>query len=66
LKELVQASPWHLVGRSLKRLEDRLDAVILAYLAAYYYRWGLDRCMVVGGRRQGYIVTVRPPGDGRE
>lgn len=59
LRSLLEANPSNLAGRSLKRLEDQLDALLLSYLAAYYWCWGLSRCEVLGDQRGGYIVTVR-------
>lgn len=59
LDALLGSDPFGLAGRSLKRLEDLLDSVVLAYLAAYYWCWGLERCQILGDVEGGYIVTVR-------
>ena len=58
LRALLSTPPSRLAGRSLKRLEDELDAAFLAYLAAYYWRWGLARSAVLGDLRSGYILSV--------
>lgn len=58
-------------GHALKDYEDRLDAILCAYIAAYYWTWGTARCAIFGSLEGGYIVTpfheelaVRiPPGD---
>lgn len=44
-------------GRALKDYEDRLDAILCAYVAAYYWTWGTARCAVFGNLEGGYIVT---------
>ena len=49
-------------GGALKDWEDRLDAVVCGYIAAYYWWWGEKRCRVFGDDwRRGYIVTPWPP-----
>ena len=58
LRRLLSTPPRTLRGRALKQLEDELDAVFLAYLAAYYWRWGLGRCALFGEVRSGYILTI--------
>lgn len=47
------------VLRGLEDHEDRLDAVVCGYVAAYYWWWGKERCQVFGGVQRGYIVTPR-------
>jgi predicted RNase H-like nuclease len=42
---------------ALDRLEDELDAYVCAYVALYYWTYGLERCRVVGDLENGYIVT---------
>jgi predicted RNase H-like nuclease len=37
--------------------EDKLDALIAAYTAAYFWRFGLERSVVLGDAVTGYIVT---------
>lgn len=44
-------------GRALKAYEDRLDAILCAYIAAYYWTWGTTRCAIFGTLEGGYIVT---------
>jgi len=44
-------------GRALKAYEDRLDAILCAYVAAYHRTWGTRRCAVFGSLEGGYIVT---------
>lgn len=49
-------------GAALKRYEDLLDALICAYVAAYYWRWGNgERCMVIGDKANGYIISPITP-----
>ncbi|QIZ72335.1 DUF429 domain-containing protein [Oxynema aestuarii] len=43
-------------GKQLKALEDRLDALLCAYIGAYWWYWGRDRTWVFGDRDSGYIV----------
>ncbi len=54
-----------LSGSNLKAVEDRLDALICAYVAAHWWYWGSDRNLVLGDRAGGYIVIpTRGIGDG--
>ena len=46
-------------GRQLKVVEDRLDAIICAYTAAYWWYWGLERNLVLGDESTGYIVVPK-------
>lgn len=55
---LVSTRPSGRAVRGLKRLEDELDAAFLAYVAAFYWRWGLRRCVVLGDLSGGYILTI--------
>ncbi len=49
-------------GLALKQYEDLLDALICAYVAAYYWRWGDgERCMVIGDKAGGYIISPITP-----
>ncbi|MBD2439552.1 DUF429 domain-containing protein [Nostoc sp. FACHB-110] len=43
-------------GTTLKAIEDKLDSVICAYVAAYWWYWGEQRNLVLGDRTTGYIV----------
>ena len=44
-------------GGRLKAYEDRLDAILCAYVAAYHWTWGTRRNAIVGTLEGGYIVT---------
>lgn len=51
-----------LTGKALKQREDLLDALMCAYIAAYFWQWGDgERCMVIGDKTNGYIVTSTTP-----
>ncbi len=57
------AVPTNKQGAELKRYEDLLDALMCAYVAAYFGRWGDgERCMVIGDAQSGYIVSPITPG----
>lgn len=47
-------------GKALKAVEDQLDSLICAYIAAHWWYWGLERNMVLGDRAEGYIVVPTP------
>jgi len=49
-----------LAGKALKHYEDSLDALLCAYLAAYFWKWGYDRCEMIGDLQTGYIINPRP------
>jgi predicted RNase H-like nuclease len=54
-------------GRALKALEDQLDSIICAYVAAHWWFWGTQanpsvRNWVMGDLETGYIVIPCPPG----
>lgn len=57
LRELCGAIPQIATGNELKAREDTLDAVICAYVAAYYWFWTTSRCRVFGDVRTGYIIV---------
>ncbi|MEO8126637.1 MAG: DUF429 domain-containing protein [Bryobacteraceae bacterium] len=44
-------------GAAMKDIEDRMDAVMCAYVAAYWWFWGTARNQVHGSREEGYIVV---------
>ena len=46
-------------GLALKDLEDRLDAITCAYVAAHWWFWGTRRNEVLGNAREGYIVVPK-------
>ena len=48
-------------GKALKELEDKLDSIVCAYVAAYWWYWGEERNGVLGDRESGYIVVPCPP-----
>ncbi|GAB1540468.1 DUF429 domain-containing protein [Scytonema sp. NUACC21] len=43
-------------GTVLKEAEDKLDSLICAYVAAYWWYWGEQRNLVLGDCTTGYIV----------
>ncbi|MEA5549727.1 DUF429 domain-containing protein [Anabaena cylindrica UHCC 0172] len=43
-------------GKELKAIEDQLDSLICAYVAAYWWYWGEKRNLVLGDLNTGYIV----------
>jgi len=44
-------------GTELKAVEDQLDSLICAYVAAHWWCWGTERNLVLGDRAEGYIVV---------
>jgi len=47
---------------ALKRIEDTMDALVCAYVAAYFWYWGEgEKCMVIGDKATGYVVTPITP-----
>ena len=46
-------------GPALKAVEDQLDAVTCAYVAAHWWYWGLERNDVLGNSQEGYIVVPK-------
>ena len=42
---------------NLKPVEDRIDAVLCAYIAAYWWFWGERRNRLYGSEEEGYIVV---------
>ncbi|MDX2243903.1 MAG: DUF429 domain-containing protein [Leptolyngbyaceae cyanobacterium bins.302] len=44
-------------GTELKAVEDQLDSLICAYIAAHWWYWGTARNLVLGDRSEGYIVV---------
>ncbi|WP_413176109.1 DUF429 domain-containing protein [Anabaena azotica] len=43
-------------GTALKETEDKLDSLICAYVAAYWWFWGIQSNLVLGDLTTGYIV----------
>ena len=56
LEDLLAEDPASLRGGALKGHEDRLDAVMCAYIARYAHRFP-ERCEVFGTVAEGYILT---------
>jgi len=46
-------------GADLKAIEDKLDSLICAYVAAHWWYWGEQRNLVLGDRTTGYIVIPK-------
>jgi predicted RNase H-like nuclease len=44
-------------GPALKAVEDQMDAVLCAYVAAHFWWWGLARNNILGDDRDGFIVN---------
>ena len=59
LEKLLDEQPKDLRGRQLKGLEDRIDAVMCAYMSYYFWYWREDRCEVFGDLKTGYIIGPR-------
>ena len=57
LKELLQKNVEELKGKSLKQYEDILDALLCAYLALFYWRWGEEKNEMIGDLKSGYIIN---------
>jgi predicted RNase H-like nuclease len=51
-------------GSALKAVEDQLDSLVCAYVAAHWWHWGAARNWVLGDVETGYIVVPAPVGDG--
>jgi predicted RNase H-like nuclease len=47
-------------GTALKAVEDQLDSLICAYIAAHWWHWGAERNWVLGNLAEGYIVVPAP------
>ncbi|MDJ0746725.1 MAG: hypothetical protein QNJ32_25665 [Xenococcaceae cyanobacterium MO_167.B27] len=43
----------------LKAVEDKLDSLICAYVAAYWWYWGEARNLVLGNENTGYIIVPK-------
>ena len=48
-----------IIGGSLKRLEDGLDALTCAYIVLWYWRHGAAGAEVLGDLAEGYVVVPR-------
>jgi predicted RNase H-like nuclease len=49
----------------LKPVEDQIDAVLCAYIAAHWWFWSKERNRVFGSRAEGYIVVPHGPNAAR-
>lgn len=49
-------------GKELKEIEDQLDSLVCAYIAAHWWYWGLSnqKNMVLGNLEEGFIVIPNP------
>jgi predicted RNase H-like nuclease len=52
-----EAIHFNLQGAALKAVEDQLDSLIYAYVAAHWWYWGLEGNWVLGDRATGYIIV---------
>ncbi len=46
-------------GTEIKALEDQLDSITCAYVAAHWWYWGRERNEVLGDSQWGYIVVPK-------
>ncbi|MGD1922320.1 MAG: DUF429 domain-containing protein [Pleurocapsa sp.] len=53
--------PDKIKGKELKAIEDKLDSLICAYVAAHWWYWGEAKNMVLGNIEEGYIVIPNLP-----
>ena len=60
-EQLLSEPLYLLKGRALKHYEDKLDALLCAYLALYYWTWGSERNCMVGDTVRGYIINPTHP-----
>lgn len=61
-EELLAVDAGALRGRALKAYEDKVDALMCAYVALFAHRWGAERCATFGDLEGGYIFTPVPQG----
>jgi predicted RNase H-like nuclease len=47
-------------GKNLKVVEDQLDSVICAYVAAHWWFWGQEHNQTLGNLPEGYIIVPMP------
>lgn len=66
LSEYLGADVNSLRGAALKAHEDRLDAIVCAYLAYYYWFWGSDATYLFGDVDSGYIIVPAGRNNSRE
>ncbi|MEL6578862.1 MAG: DUF429 domain-containing protein [Cyanobacteria bacterium J06621_12] len=53
---LIPAIAIKQTGKELKAIEDRLDSILCAYVAAHWWYWGKAKNMVLGDLDSGFIV----------
>lgn len=46
--------------KQFKEIEDRLDSLLCAYIAAHWWYWGEERNLVLGNLETGYIIIPLP------
>ena len=51
--------PHRATTKELKAVEDKLDSLICAYVAAYWWYWGEARNLVLGNENTGYIIVPK-------
>ena len=56
LGALLDTPARQLKGRQLKALEDKIDALLCAYMSLYFWKWGEQKCRVFGDFTTGYII----------
>ncbi len=61
LSEQLSIDTNSLRGAALKANEDRLDAIVCAYIAYYYWFWGSGGTRLFGDVDSGYIIVPTPP-----
>lgn len=52
----IPAIAQNLTGKKLKAIEDMLDSLICAYVAAHWWYWGTAKNMVLGDLDTGFII----------
>lgn len=55
--DLLEVDVTALRGAALKGYEDRVDALLCAYIALYAHRWGAEHCHTFGDLAGGWILT---------
>ncbi len=56
----IPAIPQKVTGKQLKTIEDKLDSLICAYVAAHWWYWGKAKNIVLGDIDNGYIIIPQP------
>ncbi|WP_319423320.1 DUF429 domain-containing protein [Pleurocapsa sp. FMAR1] len=56
IPEISSGNTSNLTGKELKSIEDRLDSLLCAYIAAYWWYWGEAKNLILGDLETGYIV----------